>query len=77
MPKRSTSPSTALSCHGTPPDGSTDLDVPIPVPHRNVAIISLHDVCVVCHGMKESATGGSFSATANYTLFDYSHGDQW
>jgi hypothetical protein len=67
-------------CHGTPPDGSADLDVPIPVPHGSVANISLHDVCVTCHGMKESATGGSFSATANYTLYaaaTETNGDHW
>ncbi len=67
-------------CHGTPPDGSADLDVPIPVPHGNVSIINLHDVCVVCHGLKESTIGGSFSAAANYALFDYTNdvnGDHW
>ena len=68
------------SCHGTPPDGSADLDVPIPVPHGNVSLVSLHDVCETCHGMKESTAGGSFSADPNYTLFNYStdrNGDHW
>jgi len=68
------------NCHGVPPDGSADLDVPIPVPHGNVANISLHDVCVVCHGMKESTTGGSFSAAPGYTLFNKTtdtNGDHW
>ena len=48
--------------------------------HGNVSNISSHDVCVVCHGMKESATGGSFSPVVNYALFDDAtdaNGDHW
>ena len=48
-----------IVCHGYPPAN-----------HGNVSTIGSHDVCVVCHGMKESATGGSFAAVANYALFD-------
>jgi len=67
-------------CHGFPPDGSADLDVPTPVPHGNVADISLHDDCIICHGMKETATGGSFSTVSAYALFDKANdinGDHW
>jgi hypothetical protein len=68
-------------CHGFPPDGTTaDLDVPNPVAHRGVADISQHDVCVVCHGMKESDSGGTFSAAPNYDLFNAATdtpGDHW
>lgn len=69
-----------VACHGSPPDGSADLDVPIPVPHGNAANISLHDTCVACHGMKETAAGGGFLAATNYTLFDKTtdtNGDHW
>lgn len=68
------------SCHGYPPDGSPDLDVPIPVPHGEVADISLHGECTICHGMSESLTGGRFAPTVNYQLFDKStdiNGDHW
>jgi hypothetical protein len=67
-------------CHGTPPDGTADLDVPTPVPHRSVALIPLHDVCVVCHGMKEGAVAGTFASVANYALFNKATdtiGDHW
>lgn len=62
------------ACHGTPP-GATDT-----VDHGGVSAITSHDVCTVCHGMKESTTGGAFSAVANYTLFDKTtdtQGDHW
>jgi hypothetical protein len=68
------------NCHGSPPDGTADDAAPIGVNHGNVSNISSHDVCVVCHGMKESATGGSFSPVANYALFDDAtdtNGDHW
>jgi hypothetical protein len=67
-------------CHGYAPDGSPDLDVPIPVPHRTVAIIPSHGECTLCHGMSQTVPGGYFSATANYTLFNYAadtNGDHW
>ena len=58
------------ACHGYPPDGSADFSVPTGVNHHNVSNVSLHLICVVCHGMKESDAGGNFSASANYLLFD-------
>jgi len=58
------------ACHGSPPDGSADVATTAGVPHGNVAGVALHDDCVVCHGMKESASGGNFSAVANYALFN-------
>jgi hypothetical protein len=67
-------------CHGFPPDGSADLEVPTPVPHGGVANITLHDDCIVCHGMKEGAGGGTFSTVSAYTLFDKANdinGDHW
>ncbi|MDT8420432.1 MAG: hypothetical protein RQ754_08380 [Desulfuromonadales bacterium] len=67
-------------CHELPPDDVSDFAVPIPVAHGNVADIGLHNVCTVCHGMKESAVGGSFLANTNYALFDKSSdtiGDHW
>jgi hypothetical protein len=67
-------------CHGYPPDGSADLDVPIPVPHRTVADIIFHGECSICHGMSETPTGGNFSPTPNYTLFNSTTetlGDHW
>ncbi|ALC15492.1 putative multiheme cytochrome c, extracellular electron transfer conduit cluster [Desulfuromonas soudanensis] len=62
------------ACHGTPPGATETVD------HGGVSAITSHDVCTVCHGMKESAAGGSFSPTANYTLFDKAtdtQGDHW
>ena len=56
------------ACHSYPPTS-----------HGDVASISSHDECAVCHGMKESATGG-FSASTNYNLFDKTTetpGDHW
>lgn len=67
-------------CHAYPPDGSASLGVPIPVPHGNVAMITLHGECFICHGMYESAAGGGFSPTVNYALFDKTTdtlGDHW
>jgi predicted CxxxxCH...CXXCH cytochrome family protein len=62
-------------CHGMPPDGVNGID------HGTVADISAHDVCVTCHGMKESdVVIGTFSNVANYALFDYQTdtiGDHW
>ncbi len=66
-------------CHGAPPDGSPDVATNTGVDHSNVAE-DFHDICVVCHGMKESATGGSFAVAAEYLLFDKateSIGDHW
>lgn len=60
------------SCHAYPPEGSPDFASDTGVDHKNAADVSPHDVCVLCHGMKESDTGGSFSATTNYLLFDKS-----
>jgi hypothetical protein len=67
-------------CHAYPPDGSTFQDVPIPVPHGNVAMIVRHGDCLICHGMLEDSVGGRFSATTNYELFDKAtdtNGDHW
>ncbi len=66
-------------CHGYPPDGTPDFATDTGVAHGNVAE-DFHDICVVCHGMKETATGGSFAAATNYQLFDKgteSIGDHW
>lgn len=68
------------ACHALPPLGSPDDAAPTPVNHGNVAGIGSHDVCVACHGMKETTAGGSFSAASNYSLFDKStetNGDHW
>lgn len=62
-------------CHGYPPDGTADLDVPSGVAHGGVAAIGSHDVCVVCHGVKENA-GGYFSADTDYALFNKLTGAQ-
>lgn len=62
------------ACHGTPPGATETVD------HGGVSAITSHDVCTVCHGMKETTTGGAFSAAANYTLFDKAtdtQGDHW
>jgi predicted CxxxxCH...CXXCH cytochrome family protein len=59
-------------CHGTPPTGILN--------HVSASAITSHDVCTVCHGMKESTAGGSFSQTANYPLFNKAtdtQGDHW
>jgi hypothetical protein len=67
-------------CHGYPPDGNADVATATGVAHGLVAAIPFHDVCVVCHGMKESGTGGSFAVTPNYLLFDKNTdaiGDHW
>ncbi|MHB8707443.1 MAG: hypothetical protein ACYC9I_01060 [Desulfuromonadales bacterium] len=66
-------------CHGYPPAGAADLATPSGVAHRNTATIT-HDICVICHGAKENATGGYFSAVPAYALFDKSTdtpGDHW
>jgi hypothetical protein len=68
------------SCHAYPPDGTADVDIPLGVAHGNVAGVAAHDTCVVCHGMKESNTGGSFAVTTPYRLFDKStdtQGSHW
>ena len=67
-------------CHGYPPNGSADQAAPLGVAHRSVAAISPHNVCVVCHGAKQNASGGYFSAVPGYALFDKStdtQGDHW
>jgi hypothetical protein len=67
-------------CHGYPPDGSPDLDVPIGVIHGVVADVDLHVECLLCHGMIQSDAGGSFDPASNYSLFDYAtetNGDHW
>lgn len=58
------------ACHGYPPDGTPDGATATGVNHRNVAMVARHDACLVCHGMKESETGGSFTASTSYRLFD-------
>lgn len=66
-------------CHGYPPTGAADLATPSGVAHRNAAAIT-HDVCVICHGAKENATGGYFAAVPAYALFNKSTdtpGDHW
>ncbi len=55
-------------------DHATSLD------NRLSPTSALHDVCLTCHGMKESAAGGTFSNVANYALFDKQTdtiGDHW
>ncbi|MGB5883509.1 MAG: hypothetical protein WBG28_05360, partial [Desulfobulbales bacterium] len=66
-------------CHGYPPDGTPDAATDTGVAHGNAAE-DFHDICVVCHGMKETDTGSSFAAATNYLLFDKdtdSIGDHW
>lgn len=66
--------SSSTRCHVMPPDGVNRID------HGTVADISDHDICLTCHGMKESAAGGTFSNVANYGLFDKQAdviGDHW
>ena len=72
------------ACHGTPPDGVTaGLGVPNAVAHNiggGSDVTAPHDVCVTCHGMKETDTGGAFSAVPNYALFNKTTdtlGDHW
>jgi predicted CxxxxCH...CXXCH cytochrome family protein len=65
-------------CHDQPPTVSHATSPALTEP--TVADIMLHDVCVTCHGMKESAAGGTFSNVANYALFDKLTdiiGDHW
>jgi predicted CxxxxCH...CXXCH cytochrome family protein len=64
-------------CHGQPPSVS---HATIVAAGPTVADISEHDVCLTCHGMKESAAGGTFSNVANYALFNKQTdiiGDHW
>jgi hypothetical protein len=68
------------ACHGYPPDGSPDLDVPNGVDHMDVDTVGLHQECTICHGMSESAGGGTFNPDDNYALFNKSSdtlGDHW
>jgi len=68
------------ACHGYPPDGTTDIAASVGVAHGNVADVAAHDTCVVCHGMKESSTGGGFTTSTNYLRFDNStntQGNHW
>ncbi len=73
--------SSLTSCHTMPPDGVNRIDhATIVAAGPTVADIKLHDVCLTCHGMKESAAGGTFSNVANYALFDKQTdiiGDHW
>ena len=67
-------------CHGDPPDGMPDVSTDTGVDHGSVADVPQHDTCVLCHGMKESDTGGSFTVAAEYLLFDKASntiGDHW
>jgi hypothetical protein len=67
-------------CHGYAPDGSPDMAAPMGVNHRGAANVSLHDQCLVCHGVKQSSTGGTFSASSEYKLFDpttSTNGNHW
>ena len=64
------------ACHALPPASHATIAASEPT----VADITAHDECLTCHGMKESATGGTFSSSANYTLFDKNTdtlGDHW
>ncbi len=59
-------------CHGSPPNNITN--------HVGAAGVGAHNVCVVCHGVKETAGGGAFAAVAGYALFKKSTdtlGDHW
>jgi hypothetical protein len=57
-------------CHQYPPAGTPDVATATGVAHGNVANVSLHETCVICHGMRESDTGGSFAVATDYLLFD-------
>ncbi|NJC88109.1 MAG: hypothetical protein FIB02_06180 [Desulfuromonas sp.] len=59
-------------CHGYPPTGTADQAAPSAVAHRGAAAVGLHNVCVACHGAKENASGGYFSAVPAYALFNKS-----
>jgi hypothetical protein len=66
-------------CHGYPPNGTPDFDVPIPVSHNGVPPAP-HNVCAWCHGMNQDSTGGGFAPYQNYNLFNYAtdtNGDHW
>ena len=66
-------------CHGIPPVAAPMVDHTI-FGDFTVADINDHDVCLICHGIKESAAGGTFSSAANYALFDKQAdiiGDHW
>jgi hypothetical protein len=82
------------ACHGYPPDGVTaEPRVAAlggaPVNHdnllgaaANVAAVTAHDQCAICHGVKSSAiaTNGYLSPNANYRTFDVLTGvpgDHW
>ena len=67
------------ACHEYPPNGSLHAGTVTGVYHLQVPL-SYHGECTLCHGMSESATGGGFEPTANYTLFDQATdtiGDHW
>jgi predicted CxxxxCH...CXXCH cytochrome family protein len=64
------------ACHDQPPANHATIDAAGPT----VADIASHDVCLLCHGMKESASGGTISSSANYALFNKltdTLGDHW
>lgn len=68
------------ACHGMPPDGTADFDVPIAVAHGGVSDVALHNTCTICHGVKESTVGGTFSTVSAYASFDKANdinGDHW
>jgi len=57
-------------CHDYPPDGSSHDEVVTGVDHSGVPLsLGTHDECNRCHGMVESAEGGSFDPRVNYVLF--------
>jgi hypothetical protein len=57
-------------CHGYPPDGSLHDGIIAGVNHSGIPLgFGNHDECSNCHGMNESAAGGSFEPRTNYAVF--------
>lgn len=68
-----------IACHDYPPDGSIHFGTISGVDHSAVPL-GEHEECTTCHGMSESAAGGGFDPTGNYTLFNKTLdtiGDHW
>jgi hypothetical protein len=58
-------------CHLSPPTGAVDqTGATTPVAHANVAAISLHEDCAICHGARDDGTGQLIAKAADYQLFN-------
>ncbi len=63
------------ACHGTPPSAATNVPGATPVNHTTVTdqagFNSAHDECTICHGAKETISGGILEVVGtDYLLFD-------